>query len=160
MAPRPSSGTLGDLLDEIAAETPHAEAIVSRGERVDYLELKVRAEAFAKALIASGIARGDRVAVLVTNRTEWLVAAFGAAKIGAIVAAISTFSTSRELNWALDHSGAAALVALSKFRGRDFLGTARPRGAARIAHRRGDRRRSAGGRAVAVAIPGARCPDR
>jgi fatty-acyl-CoA synthase len=121
-AERPSSQTLGDLLDEIAAKAPAAEAIVSRGERLDYAALKARADAFAKALIASGIARGARVAVLVTNRTEWLVAAFGAAKIGAIVAAISTFSTPRELNWALDHSGAAALVALAGFRGRSFLG--------------------------------------
>ena len=42
------------------------------------------------------IRRGDRVALLVTNRTEWLVAAFGAAKIGAVVAALSTFSTPRD----------------------------------------------------------------
>ena len=48
-----------------------------------------------------GIRRGDRVALLVANRTEWIVAAVGAAKIGAVVAALSTFSTPRELAWAL-----------------------------------------------------------
>ena len=67
------------------------------------------------------IRRGDRVALRVTNRTEWLVAAFGAAKIGAVVAALSTFSTPRELAWALEHSGAAALITLEAFRGRRFL---------------------------------------
>jgi len=118
---RPVSRTLGDLLDEMAASTPGAEAVVFRDERLDYGGLKMRADEFARALLATGIRRGDRVAVLVTNRPEWIVAAFGAAKIGAIVAAISTFSTPRELGWALEHSGAAALVTLNAFRGRSFL---------------------------------------
>ena len=51
------------------------------------------------------------MALLVTNRTEWLVAAFGAAKIGAVIAAISTFSTRRELGWT-QHCGASVLVTL------------------------------------------------
>jgi len=118
---RPASRTLGDLLDEMAELRPEAEAVVSRRERLDYAGLRARADRFARALIADGIRRGERVALLVTNRTEWLVAAFGAAKIGAIVAAISTFSTERELGWMLEHSGAAALVTLSGFRGRGFI---------------------------------------
>jgi fatty-acyl-CoA synthase len=118
---RPESRTLGDLLDEIATVTPSAEAIVFRGERLDYAGLKTRVDDFARALLAVGIRKGDRVAVLVTNRTEWIIAAFAAAKIGAIVTAISTFSTPRELAWMLEHSGAAALVTLESFRGRRFL---------------------------------------
>jgi fatty-acyl-CoA synthase len=88
---RPESRTLGDLLDEIATVTPSAEAIVFRGERLDYAGLKTRVDDFARALLAVGIRKDDRVAVLVTNRTEWIIAAFAAAKIGAIVTAISTF---------------------------------------------------------------------
>jgi fatty-acyl-CoA synthase len=121
-ADRPRSRTLGDLLDELAAKTPSAEAVVFRDERLDYAGLKARADQFAKALLTIGVCHGDRVAVLITNRTEWLVAAFGAAKIGAIIAAISTFSTPRELAWVLEHSAAKALVSLEGFRGRDFLG--------------------------------------
>ena len=121
-APRPASETLGDLLDEIAAATPQAPAVVFRHERLDYADLKARADTFAKALLAVGARRGDRVALLVTNRTEWLVAAFGVAKIGAVTAAISTFSTPRELGWTLEHCGASILVTLDAFRGRSFLG--------------------------------------
>jgi fatty-acyl-CoA synthase len=120
--PRPRSETLGDLLDEIAAATPRSLAVVFRDERLDYADLKVRADGFALALLAAGVRRGDRVALLVTNRTEWLVAAIGAAKIGAVTAAISTFSTSRELGWMLEHCGASVLVTLDAFRGRSFLG--------------------------------------
>jgi len=120
--PRPRSETLGDLLDEIAAATPRSLAVVFRDEQLDYAALKARADGFARALLVAGVRRGDRVALLVTNRTEWLVAAIGAAKIGAVTAAISTFSTPRELGWMLEHCGASVLVTLDAFRGRSFLG--------------------------------------
>jgi fatty-acyl-CoA synthase len=118
---RPTSRTLGDLVDEMAAATPRAEAVVFRDERLDYAGLKARVDAFAQALLAVGIRHGDRVAVLVTNRTEWIVASLAAAKVGAIVAAISTFSTPRELAWALEHCRASVLITLDAFRGRRFL---------------------------------------
>jgi fatty-acyl-CoA synthase len=120
--PRPRSETLGGLLDEIATATPDAPAVVFRAERLNYADLKARADGFARALLVAGVRRGDRVALLVTNRSEWLIAAFGAAKIGAIIAAISTFSTPRELGWTLEHCGAGVLVTLDAFRGRSFLG--------------------------------------
>jgi fatty-acyl-CoA synthase len=122
---RPRSETLGDLLDEIAAAIPYQLAVVFRDERLDYAALKVGADGFARALLAAGVRRRDRVALLVTNRIEWLVAAFGAAKIGAVTAAISTFSTPRELGWTLEHCGANVLVTLDAFRGRSFLGALR-----------------------------------
>ena len=111
---RPQSRTLGDLFDELAAATPQAPALVSGTERLDFAALKARTDAFARALLALGIGRGDRVALLCSNRSEWVVAACAAAKLGAPVAAISTFSTPRELAYALEHSGAAALVMLSR----------------------------------------------
>ena len=61
------------------------------------------------------------MALLCSNRSEWVVAACAAAKLGAPVAAISTFSSARELAYALEHSAAQALVMLSRFRDRPFL---------------------------------------
>jgi fatty-acyl-CoA synthase len=118
---RPASRTLGDLVDEMATATPNAEAVVFRDERLDYAGLKVRVDVFARALLGVGVRHGDRAALLITNRTEWIIGAFAAAKIGAIVAAISTFSTPRELAWTLEHSGAAVLITLDAFRGQRFL---------------------------------------
>jgi fatty-acyl-CoA synthase len=123
---RPQSRTLGDLVDELAAMTPQAPAVVSGPEvsgivRLDFAALKARTDAFARALLALGIGRGDRVALLCSNRSEWVVAACAAAKLGAPVAAISTFSSPRELAHALEHSGAKALIMLSRFRDRHFL---------------------------------------
>jgi fatty-acyl-CoA synthase len=123
---RPQSRTLGDLLDELAAATPQAPALVSGtgvsgAERLDFAELKARTDDCARALLGLGIGRGDRVALLCSNRSEWVVVAGAAAKLGAPVAAISTFSSPRELAYGLKHSGAKALVMLSRFRDRHFL---------------------------------------
>ena len=117
----PAARTLGGLLDEMAALRPNAEAVVFRDQRLSYEALRARVDAFARALLAVGVARGDRVAILLPNRPEWIVAAFATAKVGAIVTALSTFSTPREIAWVLDHSGATALLTVDSFRGRAYL---------------------------------------
>ena len=121
MTAPPVARTLGALVDEMAARQPQAEAVVFRDQRLTYAELRARVDELARALLASGIARGDRVAVLMPNRPEWIIAALATASIGGIVTAISTFSTARELGWALEHSGASALVMVPAFRGREYL---------------------------------------
>jgi fatty-acyl-CoA synthase len=117
----PRARTLGTLLDEIAAAHGDREAVVFRGERLTYAELRERADTLARAFLALGVSRGDRVAVLLPNRPEWLVTAFAAAKVGAITAAISTFSTPRELAWTLEHARPRVLVTMEAFRGRGYL---------------------------------------
>ncbi|MDP2625608.1 MAG: AMP-binding protein [Candidatus Rokubacteria bacterium] len=117
----PRSRTLGALLDEMAAARPRAEAVVFRGERLTYAVLKARADELARALLAVGVSKGDRVAVLLPNRPEWLVAAFAASKVGAITVGVSTFSTPREIAWILDHCRPAVLVTIEAFRGRSYL---------------------------------------
>ena len=121
MSARPTSRTLGDLVDEMAAQGPDAQALTFRREPVSYAALRTQVDDLARAFIAAEVARGDRVAVLLPNRPEWVVAALAIAKIGGIVAAISTFSTGRELAWMLEHSGAVALITVSAFRGRGYL---------------------------------------
>jgi fatty-acyl-CoA synthase len=120
MAPR--SQTLGALLDEVAAARPDAEAIVFRGERCSYAQWRERSAALARALLALGVGRGDRVALLLPNRPEWLVAAFAAARIGAATVAISTWSTPREIAWTVEHARPRVLVTMEAFRGRGYLG--------------------------------------
>jgi fatty-acyl-CoA synthase len=121
MSSPPSSRTLPALLDEMAAARPHAEAVVFRDQRLTYGALRARVDELARALLAIGVRRGDPVAVLLPNRPEWIVTALAIGKIGGIATAISTYSTPRELAWALDHSEAAALVTVEAFRGRAYL---------------------------------------
>ena len=104
----PRSLTLGDLLDEMAAARPDADALVFGGERLSYRALKARADETARALLAAGVRRGDRVALILPNRPEWLIAAFAAGKVGAITVGVSTFSSPREITWTIEHCRPAA----------------------------------------------------
>jgi fatty-acyl-CoA synthase len=117
----PRSRTLGALLDELAKARPGAEAVVFRGQRLTYTELRKRVGALARALLALGVGKGDRIALLLPNRPEWLVTAFAASKLGAVTVAISTFSTPREIAWTLEHARPRVLVTMESFRGRGYL---------------------------------------
>ena len=118
---RPVSDTLGDLLDELAARHPKKEAIVFDNHRINYKNLKDKADLLACSLIHLGVKPGDRVALLAPNRPEWIIATFAIAKIGAITSAISTFSTPAELSWTLKNCNAVALISVPSFKGNDFL---------------------------------------
>src|SRR6266540_1532264 len=118
----PRARTLGDLLDEMAATLSTAPAVVVRDAPLTYAALKTRADELARALLAVGVRKGDRVAVLLPNRPEWLLAAFAASKVGAITVGISTFSSPREIAWMVEHCRPAAIVTLESFRGRSYLG--------------------------------------
>src|SRR3989454_3192749 len=68
-----------------------------------------------------GVRKGDRVAVLLPNRPEWLVAAFAIGKLGAITVGVSTFSAPREIAWTIEHCRPAVIITLEAFRGRSYL---------------------------------------
>src|SRR3989475_7632373 len=117
----PRSRTLGDLLDEAARARPDADAVIVRDQRVAYGALRARADELARALLAVGVRKGDRVAVLLPNRPEWLVAAFAIGKLGAITVGVSTFSAPREIAWTIEHCRPAVIITMEAFRGRSYL---------------------------------------
>src|SRR3989442_1006590 len=117
----PRSRTLGDLLDEAARARPDADAVIVRDQRLTYGALRARADELARALLAVGVRKGDRVAVLLPNRPEWLVAAFAIGKLGAITVGVSTFSAPREIAWTIEHCRPAVIITMEAFRGRSYL---------------------------------------
>ncbi|CAH1263925.1 ACSF2 [Branchiostoma lanceolatum] len=78
--------TPGQLLDDSAAKWPDQEAYVFRhlGVRMKLAEVKQEADRLAAGLLSIGVRRGDVVAWVLTNRPEWVISFFAAAKIGAI----------------------------------------------------------------------------
>src|SRR5437867_10965504 len=126
----PLRPTLGDLLDEMAAARPDAEAVVGRGQRLTYAALRAQADGLARALLAIGVRRGDRVALLLPNRPEWIVAAFASARVSAVTVGISTFSTRRAIASTLDHARPPAVITVEAFRGPHRLAASLPLAAA------------------------------
>ena len=118
----PRSRTLPDLLDEITALDPAHELIVGGGERLSYAETRARARRLATALLHLGVRRGDKVALLMGNRPEWLVIDFAVTLLGATLVPISTWSRARELGYVLEHCDATTLITIARFAGQDYLG--------------------------------------
>jgi fatty-acyl-CoA synthase len=112
--------TVGTLLAYLAHTIPEQEAVVWPPQRLTYATLYAQATAVARGLWDVGIRPGEPVALLVSNRPEWLTTALGCALIGAPVVALSTWSRRVELEYALDHSQAVALVTLDRFLGADY----------------------------------------
>ena len=116
----PEQRTVGALLAHLAQAMPQQEAVVLPPRRLTYAGLYAQATAVASGLWRLGIRPGEPVALLVSNRPEWITVAFGCALIGAPVVAISTWSRRVELEYVLDHSQAVALVTLDGFLGADY----------------------------------------
>ena len=116
----PEPRTVGALLAYLAQAIPQQEAVVLPPRRLTYAVLYAQATAVASGLWRLGIRPGEPVALLMSNRPEWITTAFGCALLGAPVVAISTWSRRGELEYVLEHSRAVALVTLNGFLGADY----------------------------------------
>jgi long-chain acyl-CoA synthetase len=114
LAPYPEK-TLIDYLDQLASAHPSKPAILFKGSTMTYAQLGAESTAFASALVELGVRRGDRVALVLPNCPQFLVAEFGAWKAGAVVVALNPTYSERELEQALSSTGAETVVALTAF---------------------------------------------
>lgn len=98
------------LLSESTARDPDRVAFVRRGERTTYGELEDRAGRLAAALVQIGVKRGDRVALVLDNLVEYLIAYYGILKAGAAVVPLCPDTRTHTLCYALSHCDAAAVI--------------------------------------------------
>jgi long-chain acyl-CoA synthetase len=103
------------LLEHTAARYPDRVATIFFGAKLTYRALNESANRFAHALLNLGLQQGDRVALMLPNCPQFLIAFYGALKAGAVVTAINPLYTPRELTYQLNDADAATLVTLSKF---------------------------------------------
>ena len=114
IAPYPER-TLLDYLSTLAREAGDRTALLFKGTDISYAELDALSQAFGAALVSAGIRRGDRVALLLPNTPQFLIAQFGIWKAGAIAAPLNPLYSERELEEALVASGASLVVTLTPF---------------------------------------------
>jgi long-chain acyl-CoA synthetase len=117
LGPYPDRTLLDDLADAVA-ERPEAPALLFKGRAVSHGELDRRSDAFAAALAGLGVAKGDRVALLLPNCPQFLICELGAWKAGAVVHPLNPIYTEQELEGALRRTGAETIVVLTPFYGR------------------------------------------
>jgi long-chain acyl-CoA synthetase len=114
LAPYPEK-TLIDYLDLLAREHPSRTALLFKGAKISYADLQAQSDACAAALVALGVRQGDRVALLLPNCPQFLVAEFAAWKAGAVVVALNPTYSERELEQALASTRTQTVVTLSLF---------------------------------------------
>lgn len=118
--PMPLSRTIPALLDEMAARYPDREVLVGGGQRYTYRSLREEVDAFAKGLYALGVRKGSRVAILMGNKPEWIIADLAICSLGGIMVSVNTWVTTRELAYILKHSDADMLVMVGRFLKYDY----------------------------------------
>lgn len=108
--------TLPDVLDA------SVEGAFIEGEHVvPYTEVGERSRSLGASLLEQGVAPGDRVGLLSSNRVAFVVAHYAAARTGAIVVPLSTRAAPEELRRVLAHANVSVVLAEERFRGQRFL---------------------------------------
>ena len=118
--------TLDRFLDDAARDCPTRPAItfvlkyllggrVLIGSRLTYGRLRTQVDRFAAALHQLGVRKGDRIALMLPNSPQFVIAFFAALRIGAIVVNINPTYTAPEIEQQIADSGAETIVLLNLF---------------------------------------------
>jgi fatty-acyl-CoA synthase len=104
--------TIGAQLQRTVERFPDGDALVARhqGYRATWRELWEQVDRAARALIARGVRKGDRVGIWAPNRHEWVVTQLATARVGAILVTINPAYTARERDYAVTKAGVGLLV--------------------------------------------------
>lgn len=111
---------LTSLLVELAQTQPGDIAFIEGERAVTYAEFATLSSRSAAWLSAQGVREGDRVAVWLVNRLEWLALYFGLARLGAALITVNTRYRANEVDYILNRSHASMLVLEPSFRKIDF----------------------------------------
>jgi fatty-acyl-CoA synthase len=114
--------TIGANFERTVAAHGDREALVecATSRRWTYAELNADIDALARALMAVGVEKGDRVGIWAPNCAEWTITQYATAKIGAILVTINPAYRTHELSYALNQSGVSLLISASTFKTSDY----------------------------------------
>ncbi|MBB6695804.1 long-chain fatty acid--CoA ligase [Cohnella xylanilytica] len=106
------------FLTDSALKHPKGIALDFLGKRISYRSLLAAARRFANVLPKLGIRRGDRVAIMLPNCPQAVIAYYGSLMAGAVVVMTNPLYMPRELEHQMKDSGARLIVALDQLLGR------------------------------------------
>jgi long-chain acyl-CoA synthetase len=105
---RPRS--IWQMVEEAVARNGDSEALICGETRMTWREVANKSAAIAGALRARGLRRGDRVALLLGNRIEFVLSVFAAAREGLVTVLLSVRQQKPEIAYVLDNCGASLLI--------------------------------------------------
>ncbi len=113
--PLDTFGSLTELLDDAFKHYADRDAAICMNRKLTYAGLDEASKALAAWLQSRGVARGDRVALMMPNVPQYMVAIAGTLRAGATVVNVNPLYTARELEHQLNDSGATVLIVLENF---------------------------------------------
>ncbi len=115
--------TIPDNLAATVARFGDREALVDvpRGIRWTYDQFAAQVETLARALVAAGLDKGERIGIWAPNCAEWTVTQFATARIGAILVNINPAYRTHELKFVLNQAGVSMLISAETFKSSDYV---------------------------------------
>lgn len=107
--------TFSDAIESHARLTPNKIGVRDSRRALTFSQWHARASQLADALLATGMVAGDRVAVLATNRIEWMEIYVALARAGLVAVPINFRLQATEIAYILQNSGAGAIIAGNNF---------------------------------------------
>ncbi|MBO0843612.1 MAG: AMP-binding protein, partial [Nocardioides sp.] len=110
--------TIGAAFERTVSAHPDREAMVEvvTGRRWTWSELNADVDALARGLLATGVAKGERIGIWAPNCAEWTIAQVATAKIGAILVNVNPSYRTHEFSYAANQSGMRYLLAATAFK--------------------------------------------
>ncbi|WPZ19336.1 long-chain fatty acid--CoA ligase [Geobacillus subterraneus] len=102
--------TVCDVLHERAAQFGSQPALTFYSKTITYAELAAAVNRFTSSLQALGVQKGDRVAIMLPNCPQYVIAYYGILQAGAIVTQVNPMLVERELAYVLNDSGAETII--------------------------------------------------
>jgi long-chain acyl-CoA synthetase len=103
------------VVADAARERPHSPALLFKGARISWGAVDQQSSALAAALGALGVKKGDRVALMIPNSPQAIIAQLGAWKAGGVVVPLNPLYQEHELEHALNTSGAEVMLVLTLY---------------------------------------------
>lgn len=102
--------SLNEAFNEATEKWTNKTAMIFYGTKINYKKLRDKVDRLANSLFHLGIKKGDKVALLMLNSPEYIVAFYAILKVGATVTAISPVYVSSEIKYQLEDSGAENII--------------------------------------------------
>ena len=113
--------TIPVMIRHLAERFDDRDLIALGDRRLSYREVERESAHLARGLLASGVGKGTRVALMMPNGPDWLLAWLATCRIGALCVPLTTFLRERELLWNLRHADVHTLLTCDRYLNHDYL---------------------------------------
>lgn len=114
--------TLHGALDRAVSDFADQPYVITDDRTWTYADVAAASHRLAQSLLGLGIGKGDKVALIMANYPEFVIAKYAIARVGAVAVPINMLNRKDELEYLLRQSDSCALITMDQFRGNDYLG--------------------------------------